>query len=404
MSFPIIDNHFLLKHNGVVKESTETIRSQSTYFVVFLSVFVLFAAGVIFSLVYLNQPKKFSPPPPPSPTAINIPAVTPEAISSWVTYTNLDLKYSFKYPSSWVMKGPGFEGPTVYFWSNESVDSSAGPLEYFISTNVIVNKNKLSFKDLILSKLGKQNLKDQFKYTKEKIGQYEIYKTESLPSRWGELHAFITKDGSTYISISLNPYNSEKPFELQSKYLYLFDQILTTFTFIDQALNNDSTGSSLYADKNILSVTTDASNIYYSAKFPEGLFNRNANDWGLINYTNDPVKLSINFVKPVSVSSVEFIFTHCPDKDYPNGYTGETGCYYTVTVDGSSDENGSFRIIYPNNIYPTHTVDNIGPDVLDKTYYLNLPQQFTKMNITVKRLGNDLDDFVHLKKIYITYK
>lgn len=152
--------------------------------------------------VAVNQPANLSPTPTPDPTA------------NWKTYTNAKIGFQVKYPALWVERDvvSSNDSNLVYLNSNESFGSGVEPLQYYVWISA---EDKLPNVSLI----------------KEKIGNYNAYKTSELPSRLGSLSVFITKDGKKFISISITPYDLKQPFESQSRYIDIFNLMLSTFKF-----------------------------------------------------------------------------------------------------------------------------------------------------------------------------
>src|SRR5260221_1405311 len=134
--------------------------------------------------------------------------------SNWKTYTNQNYKFSFNYPALWTEQGPITSSDTalVYLHSNETFGNGPEPLRYFVW-------------------VAKENSLPNVTFSQGVIGSYKVYKTDKLPSRVGELSAFITDDGKTYVRLSLDPYDANQPFTSQDKYLSIFNQILSTFKF-----------------------------------------------------------------------------------------------------------------------------------------------------------------------------
>lgn len=156
-------------------------------------------------------------------------------------------------------------------------------------------------------------------------------------------------------------------------------------------------------DNNILSITMNASNLRYS-NFPTGLFSQDTNEWGLINYTNDPVVITIAFKNPVYLATIYNSFTNCPAKNYPNGYTGATGCYYMINVRGETVDNMNVVLLPAKFIFPSLAVDGKRQDVLEDTTNISSPYVLKYILITATRMGFDPDNYVHWKKLKLKYQ
>lgn len=180
-------------------------------------ILLLLAIGVLGFFIFRNiQNDQTTAETTPTPTTI--PTPTPDPTESWKIYTNTKIGFSFKYPEGWTEKGPEAANDTTIVYINSDEKFGTGPeqLWYFVWTTAV---NKLPDRQ----------------YTKGLINNYTSYKTTDEPSRFGALGYFLTKDEKQYIGVFLTPYNSVKTaaFPSQDKYEVIFDQILSTFKFIE---------------------------------------------------------------------------------------------------------------------------------------------------------------------------
>ncbi len=136
-----------------------------------------------------------------------------------------------------------------------------------------------------------------------------------------------------------------------------------------------------FADPNIQSVSTDAKNITYS-NYPWGLFTSDLNEWGLINYNNDAVHLTVTFKKPVKITKIANMFSNCTDNE----------CYYWMATGVTS--NGERMAITSNIVAENHV------DWSEATTTNN--KMILSVIFDVARLGGP-DHYVHWKKIRFTY-
>lgn len=93
-----------------------------------------------------------------------------------------------------------------------------------------------------------------------------------------------------------------------------------------------------FEDDKILDVTTSTP-YDQSSKFPEGFFNSNVNDYGLVNYKNQNVYVTVKFIDPVKLSEITNTFAECQVSscDTFNGtilfsIEGETSDYQRVSL------------------------------------------------------------------------
>lgn len=165
----------------------------------------------------------------PSPKAT--PAVVDGTVG-WKTYKEETAGFEIKYPENWFLQGPTSEDQSVYFKSDESFGAGSEPIKYFVFATVTKRADSTSFADFATRGLSGK-IKSGFKYTKETINGYSVYRTESLPARPSySLSTFITRDEKSFVLLSLVPFDRQEPFEGQEKYVSIFDQILSTFKFL----------------------------------------------------------------------------------------------------------------------------------------------------------------------------
>jgi uncharacterized RDD family membrane protein YckC len=132
-----------------------------------------------------------------------------------------------------------------------------------------------------------------------------------------------------------------------------------------------------FIDSNILSVSSDAKNIRTDiSNYPYGVVNNLTDKWGLVNYDNEPVSLTISFKKAVKINFVFVTLSSCLDK----------ACYeWNVSGDSITTPNIT---VYSDN--PTSSIRMTAMDPVNK------------ININVKRIGGP-DYYVHIKNINIIY-
>lgn len=231
-----IDEAFAIKPNAVSSTpnfNTGISQKTSIAKTAIIAVFaVLLISGTAGAFYYADKqfnwgilvPKKVTEN---ASSTLTTPTSTPKTITdetiNWQTYKNDEYGFELKYPND-LKEGQRIkvEGDTVIvsLIANENVDEgTAEPLRYSI---FIDTADKLpSFAGVNLN------------FVEQKIGQYTVYKTTNIPSRSGILSYFI-KNQSKYFEISLNPFDLQKPFPQQEKYLNIFSKILSTFKFTAQ--------------------------------------------------------------------------------------------------------------------------------------------------------------------------
>jgi hypothetical protein len=182
---------------------------------------ILAVVALLAVVAYFFGAKYFAPQltSTPTPVAVLTPSPTIDPTANWKAYTNTTLGFSFKYPETWIESGPLSKEDTtiIYVTSDEKIGTGSEPLQYYLW---VTNVNKLP----------------DSQFSKEIINNATFYKSDSaVPSRFGALAFFITKDEKQYIGIFLTPYDGviSAKFPSQDKYVSIFDQILSTFKFIE---------------------------------------------------------------------------------------------------------------------------------------------------------------------------
>lgn len=231
---------FLNQNLPVIGDQPQQAGINSNRLSIFIVISVLFTGVVTGSLVYLWQKTankkiinsleqkitflekqilmmkdiEITSQPTFSPELSPTPKV--DLTANWETYINTKIGFSFQYPKAWTKKEPVAEyDPTiVYIYANEKFGEKPEFFQYYLWVTKV-------------EELPKRE------YTKETINRYTVYRTDEEPSRFGSLAYFITKDETEYIVISLTPYNAEKPFPAQNRYVNTFTQVLSTFKFIE---------------------------------------------------------------------------------------------------------------------------------------------------------------------------
>jgi hypothetical protein len=140
--------------------------------------------------------------------------------------------YMFNYPATWSVEGPEANDSSVYFRAPEKFGDNTEPTQYYVSLTELPNSNDETFTNIATEGLTEE-VKQAFKFTKSTKDGITTYLTESLPSRSGNLAAYLTKDEKKYVLLSLNPYDSGEPFESQNKYFNLFNEFLQSFKFTE---------------------------------------------------------------------------------------------------------------------------------------------------------------------------
>lgn len=252
------------------------------------------------------------------------------------------------------------------------ISSVKNKIESYYRTNKKLPE-KLS--DLTLSSYEKDNIRDP-----ETNQEYE-YSTISSTSY--KICAIF----STASDKNKDPYSYYGDSYVHPKGNYCFDLKIPASTI--KAANKSNTATTLqktttFKDKNISSAETSALNIqtFTSVNFPYGFFSENTNEWGLINYENKSVSVTITFKEPVKIKSISNTFTHCVTKN----------CY-TWSVTGTTKDKEVVDLL----------TEVKGNSDLESKQKVDSNKQISEVKITVIRKGGT-DSYVHWKKIKFEYK
>ncbi len=133
-------------------------------------------------------------------------------------------------------------------------------------------------------------------------------------------------------------------------------------------------------DEKIESVTT---NVLYeiSSNFPYGFFSDNENEYGIINYHDEPVSVTVTFKEPEVLTQIENVFAACSGDD----------CFIWNAV-GVTEEGKNETIVKEVKSSTTSYVSLAN---------ITSTAAYEKVIITVKRGG---DGHIHWNKIRFTYK
>lgn len=138
-----------------------------------------------------------------------------------------------------------------------------------------------------------------------------------------------------------------------------------------------------FQDEKIESVISNASKLqsFTTVNFPFGFFSSNSDEWGLINYADKSVTVTIKFKAPVKISSLSNTFTNCSGAN----------CYTWTAVGTTKNKKAVVLIketVANNNIASKQKIDST--------------EEFDVIELTATR--NSGDGYVHWKKITFEYK
>ena len=220
---------------------------QKGFTAILILVGILVIVGIAGGAYYFFQksPKYgmgFIPTPPEIIEQVRTatPSSFPNETANWKTYTNTKLGYSFKHPSEWVNCFGGGETDTMIYLCS----ASTYPFDY-IWTSFMDNPHNLTFQEIATQDLP-DGIKNNFKYTTVTMGKNLLYITRSLPARKESEHVFFKTSNNGYIGIAYQPNNGASGFTATYSSYKIFNQILSTFKFLDQNTNSCPVGFKLY--------------------------------------------------------------------------------------------------------------------------------------------------------------
>ena len=138
------------------------------------------------------------------------------------------LRLTFAYPANWAIQ---VADNSIYLSSPDRAGFEAdSELAYFVFIGERANPERRPFSELVTEGLSEE-LRQAFRFTSVRIGDYSTYQTESLPSRAGALEVFF-EDGDRYVDFGLAPYDSQNPIIGQDRHAKLFEALLKTVRLI----------------------------------------------------------------------------------------------------------------------------------------------------------------------------
>jgi hypothetical protein len=180
-----------------------------------------------------NKDSSNSPLNSPTPMANQAPTSDP---TNWKTYKNKDYSFEFRYPEGWIILNKNTY-PKSAIDLDTLVDSGnvTGPTEPYTKINYHLSVRILNNISTPLEQyISGTNAGVPITLNKSNINNYEIYKSSNVPSMFGEYHVYFKRDEKNYIELILGPYSEKEPGQNQNKIINTFDQILSTFNFIDE--------------------------------------------------------------------------------------------------------------------------------------------------------------------------
>ncbi len=213
----------------------------------------------------------------------------------------------------------------------------------------------------------------EFEYTRISENMYKLcaeFKTDSSDNGYELYEEFRHSEGRECFSFSVEIKKQQKDY---------FDYVYPTYSYSYPTPTPKELG-----DSKVESVTT-ATNYESNSDFPYGFFSNNTEDYGLINYKNEPVTIVVTFKKPEKIASITNIYSACSGEEC-NVWTA-TG----ITEDGKTEQ----------IVKDTQLADSPNTESAITSATVTSATAFKKVSLNVKRGGTG---HIHWSKLTFTYK
>jgi len=236
---PLVERPF---EPAIQKPKVEAKKDGGFFKVVVVILGALIVVGLFVNAYFLMKGKEEKPLPAEPTKAALSPTVTPDPTAEWKVYRSEKFGIYFKYPQDWNSKetehAVGNRAGIVSLESDILSDFASGlppkRLNYSIEVIELTGDNNVRPEDYILSAFNLIDDKQYIKIVEEKIEKYTTYKTADIPSMSGQLYAFLeNKNKGEFTAFALRPYSKDSSYKNQQQAVLIFDQILSTFRFIE---------------------------------------------------------------------------------------------------------------------------------------------------------------------------
>lgn len=239
-----------------VQQSVKEIpHSKSKFKLILLIIILLLVVGGGAFYLGVKQNKTSVQKQTNSTIAKTSPTPAPDPTANWKIYANNASKYEIKYPAT--AKLATFSSDSqfwIYLDKNYTSMSQGESLKQSFSVSIteIYGSAKKDFKDFFKDYINIQiGYEDSTSSPEPAIKNYPAFENNSLitPSGMKILQVFVqSPDKSSYVVLSLLPYDPHGAFENQDGALAIFKQILSTFKFTSQKQIDSAVGWQTYSD------------------------------------------------------------------------------------------------------------------------------------------------------------
>lgn len=183
--------------------------------IILMLIAVLAAGGYLLWLKYFSGS---GTTPTPTPIAIVTASPTPDPTANWKTYGDQQSKFTFKYPTDWTRSENSVVSnitPTLPTYRDSGSD-------YYVISTTFIDQNFSSWRD-------PRNQGQSSNYTSGVLNGYQTHSAYDTPGQTPGYEILI-EYGNKMVEFDLFPYDRSYP---DPKIIEIFDQILSTFKFIE---------------------------------------------------------------------------------------------------------------------------------------------------------------------------
>ncbi len=260
MPAPQVENtkpDLLQPENVLAEPSVSPKKPKSTFLLLAVLGILLVGTGVVFAVKALNKTKSVKSIVP-TPSTSETPVV--DETANWQTYSNSALGYSIKFPVDWTISAKGgadintFPAPVISSPCNYEENQRCSQI--FIETGVYDPDDPTTkFEPNFIINLSGPNPDKITNKTTTKLDTEEATEFEYFQSNYGSngrlLHVLVAVHQNTKYTITYE--ESQKDLLIQTKDDWqnkkVFDQILSTFKFLDETSASDTTNWQTYTNQ-----------------------------------------------------------------------------------------------------------------------------------------------------------
>ena len=220
--------------NTTVRKVTSKFKSSlPQYHLILAASTVILIVSLIIGLTYQNKKTGTVSQDDPSSPSLSDTWQVSDPTEGWKEYSNSKYNYSLKYPPSLFLLE--YKTAENVSFSSTKPPVPVGQMPWVVSITVQDNPKGLDAKayvDEMLSQIVPSM--DELEITREKVfvGGMEGEMVLGLPSRSGTMDIFVPLEDNVFVFM-LDPYDPDVYPEIAKESVPIFNQILSTFKFLD---------------------------------------------------------------------------------------------------------------------------------------------------------------------------